>query len=371
MRSSAAFVCALAAGDVVGLRSDLTSNLDWDEVAELAENHQVEALCWWQSVQLQNVLELPQVLHDRWRLGYLHQRLRNEALVEQLASLHDSLSTTGVEALFLKGPWMAFHAYPEAATRPIGDIDLCVREEHYDAAVAALRRAGWSCGENLPGSPQEALYASHYRQQLRFAARGRRPVELHFRLLNMGPPGPPEHWLWDNAREVQVGSIGLQVPGPEAMLLHSLLHANQHGFSVLRLLHDIRWCLEADGPKVDFERFCLRVGQLGCETSCYFAFQLASELAGAVLPEGVDTLRPWLPRRLLFTLLWHLDAARRLKVDRRHQEVEAPLFYLLEMGRLIDKLRYVKAVTAAMGGPRPLVREVARLMWSSSGGVKP
>jgi len=34
--------------------------------------------------------------------------------------------------------------------------------------------------------------------------------------------------------------------GAEAMLLHLLVHANQHAFTPLRLLHDIRFALTAD-----------------------------------------------------------------------------------------------------------------------------
>ena len=363
MTPAAALVRALAAGEAPEPGHAALSESDWRAAGDLAALHQVDALCWWMSRPLERggTLELPRALHDRWRLAYLHHRLRNEALANDLARLLDELAAAGVEALCLKGPWMAFHAFPDPGTRPVGDIDLCVRETHYSGALDALRSAGWRSRDPLPGNVAEALWESHYRRQLRFTARGRRPVELHFRLLNMGPPGAPENWVWDNARELRLGSTRLRVPGPEAMLLHLLLHANQHGFAVLRLLHDVRWAIEADRMVVDMAAFRHTVRGLGCAASCYHALELAAELAGARLPDGVERLRPSLPRRALFSRLWRLEAARRLAAVRRRQEMESPLFYLLEMGRPVDKLLYALRVTAAAGGPLRLARAMMRL----------
>ncbi len=362
MTPVAACVRALAAGDVPTPEPTKLSDSDWHQVGQLAALHQVDALCWWMSRPLEHEgrIELPQTLRDQWRLAYLHHLLRNEALARDLATLLDALTAAGVEALILKGPWMAFHAFPDPGTRPVGDIDLCVRETQYVGALEALRSAGWRAAGPLPDDAGEALRESHYRRQLRFSARGRRPVELHFRLLNMGPPGPPEDWVWDNTRELRLGSTRLHVPGPEAMLLHLTLHANQHGFTVLRLLHDVRWALEADRMALDMARFQHTVRGLGCASSCYHALELAAELAGARRIASAKGLRPSLPRRALFSRLWQLDAARRLETDRRRQEMEAPLFYLLEMGRLTDKLRYAARVTAAAGGPLALARKMFR-----------
>lgn len=371
MTPAAALVRALAVGDGDAVRAAAAMAPDWQRVAELAELHQVEALCSWQSRRLADLApELPSELRERLRLGYLHHLLRNEILLENLERLAAGFEAAGVEVLCLKGPWVAFRAYPDPGTRPVGDIDLCVSEAQYTDALEALRSAGWSSSGALPPDGEAALAQGHYQQQLRFAARARRPVELHFRLLNMGPPGPREDWVWDHSRELELGSARLRVPGPEAMLLHLLLHANQHGFALLRLLHDIRFCLETDRENLDMEKFHRRARELGCAASCYFALQLASELAGARLPGGAERLRPSLPRRALFSRLWRLEAARRLEADRRRQEVEAPLFYLLEMGRAIDKLRYASKVTAAAGGPLRLARSLVRLTAPMQGGME-
>lgn len=373
MKPEAAFVLALAAGNAEGARAAMKEGPDWDQVGDLAASHQVDALCWWMGRNAvapdggSPLPELPSRLRERLRMQYLHHLLRNEALVNDLETLHHTLDARGVDALFLKGPWMAFQAYPDSGTRPVGDIDLCVREEHYSEAVAALGDAGWAAAGGLPQTAAEALERSHFRRQLRFSARGRRPVELHFRLVNMGPPAAEERWVWDRAREVQAGRCRLRVPGPEATLLHQLLHANQHAFAVLRLLHDVRWALARDLPEIEVSAFLNQVRELRCRASCYHGLQLAAELAAAAVPDSLlGALRPSPVRRAFFARAWRLPKARRLEALRYRTEIESPRFYLLEMGRARDKARFLTHLTASAGGSRGLFAE--RRLNQSKGG---
>ncbi len=348
----AALVTALAAGDADGTSRALASRPDEEKAGDLAAAHQVDALCWWMWKSfVAGEADLPPALHKRLRLAYLHHLLRNEALGNDLEALRQALAAEGVDALCFKGPWVAFQAYPDPGARPVSDIDLGIREADFEAAVAALGAAGWKISGPLPRTGAEALAQSHFQGQLRFRARGRRPVELHFRMVNVGPPGPEETWVRDGARQLVDGSDAIRVPGPEAMLLHLLLHAGQHGFAVLRLLHDIRWTLEADRASLDTTAFHRLVRRLRCRPACYHALELAAEMAGA-RPDGslLDPLRPSAARRRLFALVWRFDAVRRLEAPRRRMKMEAPLFYLLEMGRWRDKALYAARVLAAAGG---------------------
>ena len=353
-----ALVTALAAGDTAGVHRALQAQLDWDRVGELTALHQVDALCWWMSHQrieegnLESS-ELPSSLRDRWRMAYLHHLLRNEALGNDLAVMQEALATRGITAICLKGPWMAFRAYPDPGTRPVGDIDLCIRDRDYREAVAVLEAAGWQHHGPLPATARAALRHSHYRRQLRFSTRGRRPVELHFRLINVGPPGEEEPWLWQEARDLRLGSTLLRVPAPEAMLLHLLLHANQHGFAVLRTLHDIRWALDCDRQCLDSVMLHRLITRLRCRAACYHALELAVELAGARVDATLlDALRPSALRRRIFAVAWRLGAVRRLQAPRRSMRMEAPLFFLLEMGRARDKMRFLARVLIAAGKAR-------------------
>jgi hypothetical protein len=349
------------------------ARVDWNRVCELAARHEVDALSFWAWRDLDReavaAWQLPDSALQRLRMAFLHHSLRNESLARDLGALAEALRNHGADALFLKGPWLAFEAYPSPGTRPIGDVDLCVREQDYGPTVRALEEVGYQAAESLPGTAGAALSRAHHDGQLRFAARGRRPLELHLRMINVGPPRDDEDWVWSTARPLTVAGQTLRVPGPTAMLLHLALHANQHGFSKLRLLFDLRYALSVDRASIDTGLLIDRVETLRCRAAVYYALLLAEELAAAVVPGPLlEALRPRAPRRALYELAWNLRAVRRLDARSLPNALEAPKLYLLELGRSRDKLRYLRGIVREARGGSLLRRAVSA---SSDRGASP
>jgi hypothetical protein len=363
---------ALARGDAAAAERVSAS---WDplHLLALANRHEIASLCWWMLAhhlpadqKMRSSLVPPELLHAL-KTAYAHHLVRNEHLLRDLHDVSRALRIHEVDWLVYKGPWLAWHAYPDPATRPIHDIDLGIHEAQYQAAVRALEDVGYRSASPLPATPHEALRRSHYGQQIRFTAPRRRALEMHFRLVNLGPPTPREDWVWQTARTVSVGGVTVRVPGPVAMMLHLILHVKQHGFAVLRLLHDLRWALNADADLLDASQLHARVRALGCTAGAYQTLELAHDLASAAVPvELMRALRPPGLRRRLFATVWRVDAARRLRKKRLPLELESPLLYLLEMGSPRDKLRYAWNVVAESGGPRRLAGKLRRLARGSS-----
>ena len=94
------------------------------------------------------------------------------------------LTEAGVGAARLKGVWIAAALYPDPAMRPMTDVDLLVRPEQIDTAVAALRAAGYlvDADQELDG-PSKRLHVP----QLAHPERGI-PIELHHRIARTIPP---------------------------------------------------------------------------------------------------------------------------------------------------------------------------------------
>lgn len=364
MRAEAAWLIALARSDESPPPGP--ASVDLERWLELARLHQMAPLAHWCCSAAGEPSPWRTALHEVFeslRVEYLHHMMRNESLRTDLADLFTALEEKGIEAVVFKGPWLAFEAYPDPGTRPVDDIDLGVRERDYTGTAEVLTQLGYRTQGALPSSPSEALERAHYRSQLRFAARGRRMVELHFRMINIGPPSAAEPWLWERARTISIGPAMIRTPGAEAMLLHLCLHANQHGFSVLRLLHDVRFALERIGRGLDLDAFLALVNDLRCSPAIYHSLRLSSELCGAPVPTDLArVLRPGFLRRRIFSAVWCLPHARRLEASRRRMETESPLLYLLEMGRLSDKARYVGGMMREAGGPLAFLRAARRLM---------
>jgi hypothetical protein len=300
-------------------------------------------------------------VRDQFRLRFAFHLLRNESLAEDLADVACALRRHEVAGMFLKGPWLMTAAYPSPGARPVSDIDLCIREAEYERAVRALQEIGYQPMSTLPADGECALERAHYGEQLRFAALGRRPLELHFRLVNVGPPSSDEQWVWRTSRSVPLGGGELLVPGPEAMLLHLILHAAQHGFALLRLLHDIRWALARDGARIDRGLLFGAIESLRFQATARLSLTLAREQAGALTdPVDPGRLRSGPIRQWLQEWIWDLPAARALEAGRTANRFEAPRLYLLGMGRQRDKLRYLAGIARHAGGLLPLLRSAMR-----------
>ena len=353
MSPHAALVLNLARGHWRRVEEAIAKSPSWAEASQLAARHEVAALCAWRANQPECPADIVRALDVSFRESieeaFVHHSLRNLSLQRDLTEIAEAMDTAGVSPMFLKGPWVAFCAYPEAGTRPVGDIDVCVPEADAVAAARSLQALGYRPMDGLPADPRAALRQAHYGRQFRFSAPGRRLVELHFRLINVGPPTKRETWVWETARELEVGTARLRVPGAEAMLLHLILHANQHAFGVLRLLHDIYWCWKRDAHNLDADRLVKVTRSLRCGSSVYHGLELAAQLTGAgPFPPALGALRPSKLRRRVFRHLWDLKGVADLSTPRRSATFEAPLLYLLEMGGLGDKLRYSAGIARQM-----------------------
>ena len=361
-----ALLLSLAMGSAGALELEAWRAIDAPRLRDLAARHQVDALCHWQLRALERSgpaasAAIPAELRAGLRHAFAHHTLRNDSLARDLGHLAGCFERAGVEWLVFKGPWLAFQGYPAPGTRPIDDIDACVLASDSTRAVEALRAAGYRPLVAAPASGSEALRRAHYREQLRFTAPCRRRVELHFRMVNLGPPVEDEAWVWETRRTLEIGGARLHVPGPEAMLLHLTLHANQHGFSVLRLLHDVRFGLERFSAELDVRGLLRRIRRLRCEASVFHALELARLLAGAEVPAPLlAELRPRHLRRWMFSRLWSLDRVRRLESVPSTNRLEAARLYLLELGSPRDKLRYLRELVAEAGGVLPFSRLALR-----------
>ena len=359
MRAEAAALLELVRGGPTRLARN--GSPDPGRLLELAQEHQVAPLVYqrWRARAGAEggANDIPAEVRPSFRMAYLHHSLRNELLAKHLVELRSALAERGIDSLVFKGPWLAFHAYPDPGSRPVDDIDLGIHERDYEGTLEVLSTIGYQLGKSLPATPEEALRRAHFGRQLRFGGWGRRPIEVHFRMINLGPPAEEERWLWEGARTLELADGAIRVPGPEAMLMHVLMHANQHGFAVLRLLFDVRFTLESARDELDHDAFLGLIRAQRLEDSAYHGLVLARELAGATVPEVLlESLRPSSLGRARFAFLWSMGDVRRLEAPRRRNELESPRLYLLEMGRLSDKARYLWSVVREAGGPLAFLR---------------
>ncbi|HUS65249.1 MAG TPA: nucleotidyltransferase family protein [Kofleriaceae bacterium] len=137
---------------------------------------------------------------------------RRAALMAEVAA---AMGARGVRVAPIKGMALAGWIYPDAAERPMMDIDLLVRQPRFVDAIACMRDLGFRRGG-------EARKLSGYHHAIVFV-RHDMMVELHRNIMQHGRTAMHMRKVW--ARAAPDPSVpGLERLAPEDTLLYCLLH---------------------------------------------------------------------------------------------------------------------------------------------------
>lgn len=190
-------------------------------------------------------------------------------------ALH-ALGDAGIEALVIKGLAVACLAWDDPSSRVQTDVDLLVRREDMQRAIAALQSAGVSGDVALSGDTLHAATLA--------PAPGGATIEVH-------------HALSDDAlRDVRVADIlarGMVVQTPEGpvrtmgladMAVYLTVHATLHLFDRLSWLVDLAGL--ARRQPVDWIAAARRAREWNAEAATELGWRAAVDLAGAAIPEA-------------------------------------------------------------------------------------
>jgi putative nucleotidyltransferase-like protein len=353
---------ALAGGPL----KELPPSIPWERLRTTAERHQVQGLLW-ETVQRSPWAEkVPAETGAALRLEFHRHGLRNQMIRKRIVEILATAERKGIPLLLLKGAVLAWSAYANPGHRTLGDVDLLAREEDFAGLREVLAAAGYHT--QIPSlEPGDLPWYAHCYRQIRFAAARVPPLEIHFRLLNLGRP-PPSEPAWEDARCIPFAGRQALIPSPERFLLHLCLHAQQHGFALLRLLVDVGlWQRTA---AIDAGRFAELARRHRLAIAAYYALTYAEEMLGLTGPAELRAhLRPPAWKARCFEILWKDRQVRALAVPLRPAEAELPRAFLLGEASPGDKLAFLRRILfpprawlAAKPAPAVRRRHWARLL---------
>ena len=222
------------------------------------------------------------------------------------------------QPLLVKG-WAVARLYPERGLRPYEDIDLCVRPEQYEAALAVLAASSAETGL----------------------------VDLHKGLDQLHRPSLDD--VYQRSRRVPLGDVDVRILGTEDHLRYMCIHMLLHGASRPMWLCDIAVVLESLPEDFDWEYLLQgdrrRAGWVA-STVC-----LAHQLLGARL-DGIPTAERarHLPRWLLPSVLnqWSMEEHYMDSIPSMAYAFRHPAHLLRAL-----RLRWPNPIqaTARVGGP--------------------
>lgn len=267
------------------------SSADWEDIDRLAALHRLQPLLHHRHADHRDI---PEPIRAGWaeahRIGAFAALLASGELAATIALLEDA----GHAPIALKGAWLAWHAYPHPALRPMRDIDLWLPAEAIIEAYELLLANGY-CPEGEAELPltQSLLLDKHLPPLC--SPRGV-TIELHQRLWEItgrtdhSAPAANTQRLRDRA--MRIGAITYLAP--QDTLAHLIIHAvYDHRLDCGPLvLSDIAFLLRKTA--IDWDRFWRDARSGGWERGAALVLAMVRDHAPDVVPTDlpVECLPP-------------------------------------------------------------------------------
>jgi hypothetical protein len=232
---------------------------DWELFSQMAGREGVAPLMYW---KLRDTpVAVPPSTFSLLRSTYYQTLAQNTLMYQELDRILKALDEAGIPVIVLKGAALAATLYEDIGLRPMGDLDLLVREEKLQEALEVMRSIGY-IEEPMPHQEfnREVGYDIHLWRE----ANQDLKVELHWGLV-----AGEDVWhetkvkgLWEEARRWSPSSDGLLSRdfdnvlqlSPEASLVYLSAHLiMHHGMRQSRLLWflDIYLLISKDNETLD------------------------------------------------------------------------------------------------------------------------
>ncbi len=270
----------------------LEKELDWSEVLRLAAWHRVSALLFLHFRSRKLAGQLPRKSFRKLQFVYLKNQVRYRSLQENLRKVLAALDSEGLPTIVLKGAALAETVYPDAALRPMADIDILIEEHNLDRADDVIRSLGYSSGYSR--WIQQRARESHRHYPGLSSPDGSTLVEIHRHIvrktstLQFDIPG-----FWSRARFGTIHGTEALLLAPEDLLIHLCLNFFQDSLrlypshAALGKLTDISETLRHHGDRFDWSLFVSNVIEYGIAGPVVCTLQTNRDLFRSAWPDQV------------------------------------------------------------------------------------
>jgi hypothetical protein len=264
------------------LRSLADSVSDWDQLVDLALQHQVLPML---SARLADLgPAVPTGVLARIRGEYDRIVLHNLANAAELIAVLQTFEREGIQAMPFKGVVLAASAYGDLLKRPGGDLDLLLCREDLARASELILQRGYEL--NLPATLDDIPELPKVSEHTFVRPSDGRVLELRWKLdlvsnryrRNLGVD-----WVWSNRRTVMLS--GAEVPDiiPEILLLILCMHGSKHYWSRLGWVCDVGKLIESS-PDLDWNRIFEEARRQRLRRSLALGVLLAERMIGVAVP---------------------------------------------------------------------------------------
>jgi hypothetical protein len=244
-----------AGGEIEAAELERLSSDDWDALLVLAARHHATPLLYHRLDTRGLGAVLPAGAAQRLRKAYVRSGWRNAKLHRELGRVLARLREDGVPVIVLKGAHLAQAIYRNLALRPMGDLDLLVRDDDLAHVESRLLQMGYQ------PSIKDSKHHDYWLPAQNLL------IEVHRHILGQSSPFKIDaEPLWERAQPLKIAGVRALVLSPEDLLLYLCFHAVHHRFRQgLKPLCDIDAILWHYREQIDWRqvRQCARQWGVG------------------------------------------------------------------------------------------------------------
>jgi hypothetical protein len=316
------------------MRTLLKGHIDWQYLLELALQHRVMPLLYW-NLHATCPEAVPKTILVQLQRDFHAITRRNLHLARELLTLLSMLEAHGIPAIPYKGPVLAVSVYGNLALRQFKDLDILVREQDAVRAKDLLLSQGYRPKFN-PSAVYESLFR-HFRQAYDLMREDDQLIlELHWHIISWPVfLAANSALMWTHVEQVSLAGKQIHTLAPEDVLAVLCVHGAKHRWQRLAMICDIAELLRTY-PEIRWGRVLERAHQLGGARTLHLGLLLAQELLGASLPEELSRQVQADPR-----VQWLADRVRRWLFTHPHgllRSLHQHAFYLGLAEHLQDRL---------------------------------
>ena len=303
---------------VIELERLLASGVEWDRLIRKADWLESAALLLHHIETWDLAGMVPAPAYSRLNDLKQEQRVRFFFFLRpELLRVLEGMSSAGVEVIPLKGAYLLNTVYPDVSLRPIGDLDVLVREDDLSPAAAVLAELSYRSrsGERLVVKRGRD---THHHLPRVLSPDGSVELELHRHVVRGGTPLHfPIERFWERSINGVVGDQQARLLAPRDLVTHLCLaffmdrRRRARGHGSLRQLVDLSESIRYFEREVDWAGMVEEFVGGSLQGPLYTSLRTARELLDAPVPE--DFLQAFRPRGFDEVLLGHF---LRLKVLR-------------------------------------------------------
>ena len=291
---------------------------DWGFVLERVKQHRLGPLLHWRLTRERDALPIPEDISAQLAESFRKATLRALSMQRELLLTHRILARAGIPHAALKGAYLAYHAYPHPALRPLRDLDLLVPSEQVLPAYQVLIEGGLARWEKYPGNPEAWSELLHHLPPLR-APSGQFSVELHSRISHLEPgheceqPADPadDPLFWQRFWQRELGGASISYLSATDLALHLIVHAffdHQLNNGPL-IFSDLAYLLASH--EIDWPLFWTLAEERGQSRACVLMLKLVERYFGAQAvdwPEPHQDIPDWVLEQAALATLADSDA---------------------------------------------------------------